>query len=118
PHEFGPLWRQMHGHYAPWFWTMMIACFFLPFAAFIFAAVKRSLSAMCVIALSINVGIWINKYLIVVPVLSPDHRPFRHWLDIILAVGLLAGFVAAVMLLASWLPSHSREQSRTSASAT
>ena len=110
PYEFGPLWRQMHGHYAPWFWTMMIACFFLPFAAFIFAAVKRSLSALCFIALSINIGIWINKYLTVIPVLVADHRPFQHWLDIVLALGLLAGFIAAVILLGSRWPDEAREQ--------
>ena len=47
----------------------MAGCFFLPFAAFIFAIVKRSLPAMCLIGLGINVGIWINKYLIVMPAL-------------------------------------------------
>ena len=99
PREFEPLWRQMYGHYAPYYWSMMTGCFFLPFAAFIFAIVKRSLPAMCLIGLSINAGIWINKYLIVMPALDPDDRPFDHWLDVILALGLLAGFVAGVVLL-------------------
>ena len=76
----------------------------MPFAAFIFAIVKRSLPAMCLIGFGINVGIWINKYLIVMPALDPDDQPFDHWLDVILALGLLAGFVAAVVLLASRFP--------------
>ena len=38
PREFEPVWRQMYGHYAPYYWSMMVGCFFLPFAAFIFAA--------------------------------------------------------------------------------
>ncbi|HEY0687381.1 MAG TPA: hypothetical protein VGD45_33930 [Steroidobacter sp.] len=99
PREFEPLWRQMYGHYAPYYWTMMAGCFFVPFAAFIFAVVKRSLLALCLIGFGINVGIWINKYLIVIPALTPDDRPFDHWLDVILSLGLLAGFVAAVVLL-------------------
>jgi hypothetical protein len=86
----------------------MTACFFLPFAAFIFAFVKRSLGAMCLVGLSINLGIWINKYLIVMPVLAPDDRPFDRPIDVIVALGLTTGFLAAVILLASRLPMYSR----------
>jgi formate-dependent nitrite reductase membrane component NrfD len=112
PREFEPLWRQMYGHYAPYYWTMMAGCFFLPFAAFVFAFVRRSLAAMCLIGFGINAGIWINKYLIVMPALAPDHRPFDHLLDVILALGLLAGFVAVVVLLASRLPLYSEWELR------
>lgn len=112
PREFEPLWRQMYGHYAPYYWSMMTGCFFLPFAAFIFAIVKRSLPAMCLIGFGINAGVWINKYLIVMPALAPDDRPFDHWLDVILALGLLAGFVAAVVLLAGRFPLYSHWEMR------
>ena len=108
PHEFEPLWRQMYGHYAPFYWTMMAGCFFVPFVAFLFAIVKRSLLAMCIIAFGINLGIWLSKYLMVVPVYSPDNQPFDNWLDIALAVGLLAGFVALVMILAKRWPMYAR----------
>jgi molybdopterin-containing oxidoreductase family membrane subunit len=107
PQETGPLWRQMYGHYSPYFWTMLAGCFFVPFVALLFAVVKRSVFAMCVIAFSINLGIWINKYLMIVPVFSPDNRPFDHWIDIALALGLLAGFLATITLLARRLPVYS-----------
>ena len=107
PHETEPLWRQMYGHYGPYFWTMMVGCFFLPFIALIFAFVKRSTWAMCVIAVGINVGIWLYKYLTVVPVFSPDDRPFSSWLDIAVVVGVTAGFIAAVISLANRLPMYS-----------
>jgi hypothetical protein len=112
PHETEPLWRQMYGHYGPYFWSMLAGCFFLPFVAFLFAAVKRSLFAMCVIALAINLGIWTNKYLMIVPVFSPDDRPFDHWIDIALALGLLAGFLAVVAMLTSRLPVYSTWEMR------
>lgn len=108
PHEFEPVWRQMYGHYAPWFWTMLAGCFFVPFACFIFAWVKRSLAAMCVIAFGINLGIWISKYLTVVPVFSPDDRPFDHWLDVAMALGLASGFLAVLVLLARRYPLYSQ----------
>jgi len=115
PHEAEPLWRQMDGHYAPYFWTMMTACFFLPLLASIFAIVKRSVFGMCVVAFAINLGVWINKYLMIMPVFSADNRPFDHWIDIALALGLLAGFLATIMVLARRLPVYSNwEMSRDS----
>jgi len=107
PKETEPLWRQMYGHYSPYFWTMIAGCFFVPFVFFLFAIVKRSLFAMCVVAFAINLGVWINKYLMIVPVFSPDHRPFEHWIDILLAIGLLAGFLATIIMLARRLPVYS-----------
>ena len=107
PHETGPLWRQMYGHYAPFYWTMMATCFFIPFVALIFALVNRSLLAMCIIGLGINVGIWINKYLMLVPVFSPNDRPLDNLLDVSLSIGLLAGFIAVLVLLARRLPLYS-----------
>ena len=44
----------------------------------------------------------------IVPVFSPDNSPFDSWLDIMLALGLLSGFVAVTMLLARRYPAYSR----------
>jgi hypothetical protein len=107
PQETEPVWRQMYGHYAPYFWTMMAGCFFVPFVSLLFARVKRSLAAMCALALGINLGNWLSKYLMVVPALSADSRPFEHWVDLIIALGLLAGFLATLILLARRLPRFS-----------
>jgi formate-dependent nitrite reductase membrane component NrfD len=108
PHESEPLWRQMYGHYSPYYWTMMAGCFFVPLAALLFAAVKRSLLAMCLLAAGINLGIWISRYLMVVPVFSPDNRPFTHWPDISIAVGLVAGFLAVLILLCRRFPTYAQ----------
>ena len=107
PHEADPLWRQVYGHYAPYYWTMLAGCFFVPFIALIFAIINRSLLAMCVLGLGINLGIWINKYLMVVPVFSPNDRPLDNLLDIGLSIALLAGFLSVLVLLARRLPVYS-----------
>ncbi len=104
PHETEPLWRQMYGHYAPYYWTMMAGCFFVPLGTLLFAVVKRSLVAMCLLAIGINLGIWISKYLMVVPVFSADNRPFQNLLDISIAVGLVAGFLAVLIMLCGRVP--------------
>lgn len=107
PREADPLWRQMYGYYAPYYWIMMTGCFLLPFAALIFAAVKRSLWGLCVLAAGVCLGLWVSRYLMVVPALTATHRPFANGLDIILALGLLGGFLALAVLLASRLPRYS-----------
>lgn len=107
PRETDGLFRQMYGHYGPYFWAMMSGCFFIPFVSFIFAFVKRSLVTMGILALCINLGIWLQKYLMVVPVFSPDNTPFNSWIDIAAATGLLAGFIAAIILLSKRVPIYS-----------
>ena len=107
PRETDALWPQMYGHYAPYHWTMMAGCFFIPFGALVFAYVKRSVFAMCVLATGINVGIWMHKYLTVVPAFAPDHLPFTQWLDVLLALGLVSGFLALLVVLAGRLPLYS-----------
>jgi molybdopterin-containing oxidoreductase family membrane subunit len=114
PYETQPLWRQMYGHYSPLFWIMMSCAFFLPFGALIFARLKTSLRAMVCIALIINAGIWLNKYLLVMPVLSERHWPFTSWVEVALIVGWLSGFLFVLLLFFRSLPSISqREQDET-----
>ena len=83
---------------------MLTGCFFVPFAALLFAVVKRSVVALTVVAVGINLGIWLYKYLTVVPAISPDHTPFDNWLDVSASLGLLAGFLALLLLLARRWP--------------
>ena len=63
PHEYGPLWAQLYGNYAPYFWAQIICIIAIPTATMIFAAVKRSLPAMLCICAVMNLGVWINRYL-------------------------------------------------------
>ena len=107
PRETDALWPQMFGHYGPYYWAMMFGCFFVPFGALVFAWVKRSAAAMIVLAVGINVGIWLHKYLTVVPVFSPDDTPFDSLLDIVLAVGLVAGYLAVFIAVARRVPLYS-----------
>tara|TARA_B100000029_G_C17595626_1_gene964013 strand:+ start:203 stop:1393 length:1191 start_codon:yes stop_codon:yes gene_type:complete len=107
PRETDALFGQMFGHYGPFFWTMMTGCFFIPFISFIFAFVKRSLVTMSMLAITINIGIWLQKYLMIVPVFSSENQPFSSLVDIFAALGLLAGFLAALLFVAGRIPIYS-----------
>ena len=77
PHESEPIWRQMYGHYSIFFWTMITGCFFLPFVTLLFAIVKRSVLAMCIVAFAINLGIW--RAMMLIPHWHSTVFPIHYW---------------------------------------
>jgi len=104
PHEFRLLWKQMYGHYAPYYWLMLAGCFFVPFALLLFARVKRSPVAMGGIAVVLNIGVWLNRYLIIQTALSDAHRPLGSWPEISLSLGALSAFLLLWLLLCRRFP--------------
>ena len=104
PHETGPLWTQMEGHYAPYFWVMMFCVFGFPLGAMIFAPVKRHWWSLLFVAVLINIGVWLNRYLLVVPAIIKDHSPFSSLSELILVAGLAAGFLLTFLLLFKVFP--------------
>ena len=106
PRETDALFRQMYGHYAPFYWTMIAGCFFIPFVCLIFTSINRSLLALSVLAIGINLGIWINKYLMVIPVYSTDERLLDYTGELGLSFLLLVSFLAVVVVLSRRLPTY------------
>jgi molybdopterin-containing oxidoreductase family membrane subunit len=104
PHEYQPLWAQMYGNYAPFFWAQIICIIAIPMSTMIFARVKRSLWTMLLIATVMNVGVWINRYLMVVPALSKDHTLFAAPVELALVLAPLTGYLLALLLLFSVFP--------------
>jgi molybdopterin-containing oxidoreductase family membrane subunit len=115
PRELGPMDAQMTGHYAPFFWVMIFCVFGFPLGALIFSPVKRHWWSLLFVAAVINVGVWINRYILIVPALIEDHVPFSSAMEFILAVGLLAGFLTIFLLLFRVFPMISTWEMRDSA---
>ena len=112
-HEYGVLSKQMFGHYAPFFWIMMMCNFIIPISGFIFVKVKQTWWAMTLIAIIINTGIWLNRYLIVVPALSSDHYPLTSFSEITVTAGLIAGFLCILLVFFNIFPMVSMWELRT-----
>ncbi len=104
PHETGPLSTQMYGHYAPYFWTMMIGMFGIPVGSMIFAYVKRHWWSLLTVCAIILIGVFLNRYLLIVPAAIPDHSPFSTWTELVLVGGLCAGFLLLYLLLIRVVP--------------
>jgi hypothetical protein len=104
PHEYGVISTQMYGHYAPVFWAMMACNTLIPLAGLIFVRVKTTWWMMIVVAAIINSGIWLNRYLLVMPGLTEDHRFFGSFTEITMTVGLFAGFLTVLLLFFNAIP--------------
>jgi len=96
-HEYGVLGLQMFGHYGVYFWTMMLCVFGIPIGTLIFAPVKRMRWSLGLLALIIVAGMWLNRYLMVVPGLIEGDRPFSSLSEFLVAVVLFSGFLTILL---------------------
>ncbi|EKE44610.1 polysulfide reductase NrfD [Oceaniovalibus guishaninsula JLT2003] len=96
-------WFEFQGIYAPFYWTML-ACNCLFPLLYAFRAARRSLPIVIAVAILINVGMWLERILIISETLSRGHLPSQWrvyvptiW-DWLLLAGTL-GFFAWMFLL-------------------
>jgi len=70
PRFTGPLLRQMSGRYSGTFLLMLIITLILPFICLIQKRIRLSAIALLTVSLLICIGIWLNRYLMIIPVYS------------------------------------------------
>jgi len=97
------------GEYAPQFWTMFIANAVVP-QLFWFKAVRRRMWIVFVISIIINIGMWFERFNIVVTSLSRDYLPSAWasysptWVEIAFFTGTLGMFITGVLLFFRFVP--------------
>jgi hypothetical protein len=91
--EYGVLSLQMYGHYGRYFWVMLFFLIGVPIMSMIFAMVKRVRWSLTIVTSVILVGMWLNRYLMVIPGLREGDSPFSSLPELIVAVLLLSGFL-------------------------
>lgn len=108
PNEMAPIWAKMFGHYKPLFWTMMACVFFIPLGTLIFAPVKRMYWSLASLAVIMLFGVWLNRYLMVLPRIAEDHQAFSAATEVMTSLGMLAGFVLMLLAMYQLFPVMSR----------
>jgi molybdopterin-containing oxidoreductase family membrane subunit len=66
---------RLFGHYAPFAWMMLVFNAALPLTFFI-RGVRRNLVCLCLIAVLVNIGMWSERFVIVVSSLGHSFLPF------------------------------------------
>jgi len=100
----------MSGRYTPLLVLMLFGNSVLPTVALCFRKLRRSIGTMLVVTLLINVGMFIERFLIIVPSLSHKNMPFvwgsysPTWVEISVTAGAFAGFALLYTLFAKCFP--------------
>ena len=98
--EMNVLWATIRGPFAPLFWAMVVCNFVIPFPLL---AIKkfRTIVGTCIASCTIVVGMWLERFLIIVPSLEHKFLPYSWgtysptWVEITLTV---AGFGMMALL--------------------
>jgi len=109
--------NRWHGPYAPIYWTMIACNVVIPQVLWL-RRVRTSVAALFVISLVINLGMWMERFLIVVSSLHRDYLPSAwgmytptlwDWMQFLGSIGL---FAFLFLLFVRVLPSISMAEMR------
>lgn len=78
PDDMATFWSKVNGHYAILFWTMITLNFLIPFPIL---AIKRlrTVVGTVIASVTILVGMWLERFLIVVPGGANQRLSFNSW---------------------------------------
>ncbi|WP_299820566.1 NrfD/PsrC family molybdoenzyme membrane anchor subunit [uncultured Jannaschia sp.] len=106
---------EFAGLYAPLYWTMILCNCIVPLA-FVLRAARRSLPVLIGVAVLINVGMWLERILIITETLSRGHLPSQWrtyaptiW-DWLLLLGTLGFFAWMFLIFVRLVPSVSMHE--------
>jgi Ni/Fe-hydrogenase subunit HybB-like protein len=118
PYEKFAIWNRMTGPYWPVFWSLMLCNIVTPQLLW-FKNVRSSPLFLWIIAVIVNVGMWLERFVIVVTSLHRDFLPSSWGMyyptkyDWATYVGTLGFFVALFLLFIRFLPMISIFEMRT-----
>src|SRR3990167_9465880 len=109
PEEMVIFWAKLSGPYAPLFWSMGVCCFLVPFIVLANPR-TRTISGTVVASSFVLVGMWLERYIIVVPSLANPRLPFPRtvysptWVEWAITAGDFAVFFLLYCLFAKIFP--------------
>jgi molybdopterin-containing oxidoreductase family membrane subunit len=109
PFERQFAWWRATGWIAPLFWALPVLNVLAP-AAFVFKKVRRSLTGLLVVAILVNIGMWLERLVIITGSLSHDFLPhnwlsyFPRWPEISITAGAFAWFLFWFFLFSKGVP--------------
>ena len=109
PAHLQVFYSKLTGRFAPLFWTMVVTCFVIP-AGLLFHRRIRTVRNTVIASFSVLIGMYLERYTIVVPTLSlprvPSDTVFYTptWVEISITLGFGATFIFLYMLFTKFFP--------------
>ena len=109
PMEMAVFWEKLSGRYAPFFWTMVFTDFVLPLAL-LCNRKTRTIPGIIVASVSVCIGMWLERFTIVVPTLINPRLPWARgaympsWVEVSLFAAFIAGFLLLYAIFVKLFP--------------
>jgi molybdopterin-containing oxidoreductase family membrane subunit len=109
PSEMAVFWLTQRGSYSPLFWTMVTCNFLIPFPLL---AIKklRTITGTVIASVGVVIGMWLERFLIIVPALSHKYLPYSWgtyrptWVEITITAATFAAMAMLYMLFSKFIP--------------
>ncbi len=109
PSEMAVFWRTQRESFAPLYWTMVICNFVLPL---VLMGIKyfRTITGCVIASLGVIVGMWLERFLIIVPSLGHKYLPYSFAtyrpqpVEIIIAITTFVAMTLLYVLFAKFVP--------------
>jgi molybdopterin-containing oxidoreductase family membrane subunit len=121
PAHMSVFYSKFKGEYAPVFWIMVVLCFVIPMSILPFRKF-RTIPGCVIASISVNIGMWLERYTIVVPTLTNPRLPYQvqlyhpTWVEVAITVAsfammvfLYAIFVKLFPIISIWEVQEGRE---------
>ena len=100
---------KLFGEFAPQFWGQVLTCFVIPFALLI-SRWTRTITGTVIAGSSVVVGMWLERFIIVVPTLArpmlpyptPTYRP--NWVEWSVMAACVAAIALGFVIFAKFFP--------------
>ena len=109
PSEMAVFWSSIRQNFAPMFWTMVVCNFIIPVP--ILAIKKlRTITGTCIASVGIVIGMWIERFLIIVPALEHKFLPYTYghyqptWAEMTLMASSFGLMFLLYLLFAKFVP--------------
>ncbi|MBI5504280.1 MAG: polysulfide reductase NrfD [Deltaproteobacteria bacterium] len=102
-------WSKITGSYAPVFWTMFACCFVIPFSI-LCREKTRTVAGTVIASIAINIGMWLERFVIVIPTLSNPRLPldrgvyYPTWVEWSMLTGCFCFFILLYVLFTRFFP--------------
>lgn len=109
PFHMTVFYSKVTGKYAPHFWAMVVFCFVIPFTI-LCNRKTRTITGTFIASISVNIGMWLERFTIVVPSLMNPRLPYERgiynptWVEWSIMAGCFATFILLYMLFTKMFP--------------